>query len=307
MDADPLGEMLDMVETQNHLTAKWLQEHGCGLASEGMRFLKRISVSDTALAGTTQTCPNTREHQDLLQKCSTAGVHFRLTGGGDVVTTSDWIMAHERKAMPALLKEAQKIKTSKIQYKDIEEKAVEVYSKDYCDSKKLDLQTAIQYKEGPVPDDKIDINKNKPELKTIYEEKFLGKRRDRSKLFEWTEEEEANLHALREGEIPDYKLTAVWNGAIEKQIEFLATKHKNLPFARRLKVHKEHRSNLSEAQKRIVSDLYIGIEPEDNTKEHLLLMPAMMTIPLSMPPMMILLSKSIQKDKRRKKKPRRTL
>ena len=116
-----------------------------------------------------------------------------------------------------------------------------------------------------------------------------------------------NLHALREGEVPDYKLTAVWNGAIEKQIEFLATKHKNLPFARRLKVHKEHRSNLSEAQKRIVSDLYIGIEPEDNTKEHLLLMPAMMTIPLSMPPMMILLSKSIQKDKRQKKKPRRTL
>ena len=142
----------------------------------------------------------------------------------------------------------------------------------------------------------------------IYEEKFLGKRRDRSKLFEWTEEEEeATLHALREGEIPDYKLTAVWNGAIEKQIEFLATKHKNLPFARRLKVHKEHRSNLSEAQKRIVSDLYIGIEPEDNTKEHLLLMPAMITIPLSMPPMMILLSKSIQKDKRQKKKPRRTL
>jgi len=32
--------------------------------------------------------------------------------------------------------------------------------------------------------------------------------------FEWTEEEESNLHALQEGEIPDYKLTAVWNVAL---------------------------------------------------------------------------------------------
>jgi len=32
--------------------------------------------------------------------------------------------------------------------------------------------------------------------------------------FEWTEEEESNLHALQEGEIPDYKSTAVWNVAL---------------------------------------------------------------------------------------------
>ena len=62
------------------------------------------------------------------------------------------------------------------------------------------------------------------------------------------------------GEIPDYKSIAVWNGAIERQIAFLGRKHNELPFVRRLRIHKEHVSVLSKTQKKIVSDLYLGIE-----------------------------------------------
>ena len=149
---------LDMLEKKNHATADWLQERGYDLTSEGIRFIKRIYLSWTILAGITQTHPNRIEHQDLIEKCSTAGAHYHLTRGDDIVTALDWIITHERKGVSDLLKEAQKIKNSKIQHKETEEKAIEAYSRAYCNWTKPDFQLRIQYKEDPVSDKKIDIN-----------------------------------------------------------------------------------------------------------------------------------------------------
>ena len=122
MEADPLGESLAIIEQFNHDAVEWLQQYGYKYASEGARTLRRVSSApQTAEAQNriTRTKPNTREHQDQLMKCSTAGLYFQLTGGGDVVTSSDWILAHEKKAIPALVKKAKKRKQD---YKDIEKR-----------------------------------------------------------------------------------------------------------------------------------------------------------------------------------------
>ena len=95
LDADPLGELLAITEQNNQDAAKWLQHRGYEHATEGARTLRRVlSAPQTPEAQNriTRTEPNTREHQDQLMKCNTAGLHFRLTGGGDLVTSSDWIL-----------------------------------------------------------------------------------------------------------------------------------------------------------------------------------------------------------------------
>ena len=122
LEADLLGKLLAIIEQSNHDAVESLQQHGYEFASEGARTLRCVSSAlQTAEAQNrfTQTEPNTREHQDQLMKCSTAGLHFRLTGDGDVLTSSDWILAHEKKAIPALVKKAKKRKQD---YKDIEKR-----------------------------------------------------------------------------------------------------------------------------------------------------------------------------------------
>ena len=97
LEAVLMGELLAIIEQSNHGAVEWLQQHGYEYTNEGVRTLRRVSSApQTAEAQNriTRTEPNTREHQDQLMKCSTAALHFRLTGGGDVVTSSDWILAH---------------------------------------------------------------------------------------------------------------------------------------------------------------------------------------------------------------------
>ena len=103
---------------------------------------------------------------------------------------------------------------------------------------KTDFQTAIQYKQGPVLDEDtaIKTTQNLPKLIEIYEEKFKGKCRDKSKPFGWTAKEEAELHDLIHGNIPNYKETMIYNNGVAEQVEFFVRKLENLPFPRRLEI-----------------------------------------------------------------------
>jgi len=212
VDTDHHGEMLAITEKANHTSVAFYEERGYDLAGDAKRVINRVtSETASSVSGQTRTVPNTREHQDALQKCSTAGQLFRITGGGDVLTRKNMILAHERKQMDRRAKQASKIKDENMKYKVIEEKAQLVYAKDYAGWLKPDFQTAIQYKQGPVLDEGtvIKTTQNLPKLIEIYEEKFKGKYRDKSKPFEWTAKEEAELHDLIHGNIPNYKETMI--------------------------------------------------------------------------------------------------
>ena len=43
MEADPLEELLAIIEQSNHDAVEWLQQHGYEYASEGARTLRRVS------------------------------------------------------------------------------------------------------------------------------------------------------------------------------------------------------------------------------------------------------------------------
>lgn len=122
--------------------------------------------------------------------------HWRRWCSSDVFGLDSGTRAEGHDAR-CFVKEAEKIKNTEIQYKEAEENAIEVYSKEYCNWKKPDFQLAIHYKEGPVPDKKIDINqKIKARTQGNLQGEVYWKAAWPFEKFEWTEEEEANLHAL---------------------------------------------------------------------------------------------------------------
>ena len=64
---------------------------------------------------TTLTTPGSRDYQDLLQKYGTAGVLYKIYGGGQVITLSDMILQYEQKVhIEPRIKKQQRIKNEKM-------------------------------------------------------------------------------------------------------------------------------------------------------------------------------------------------
>ena len=134
MNADPHGEMLDILEKENHRVIDSLLALNANydLVVNAKRFANHVTPSTKSADGsykTTLTTPGTREHQDLLQKYGTAGVFYKIYGGGWVLTTPDMIIQHERKVyMEPRMKEQQRIKDEITNYEDVSYELCVIYT-----------------------------------------------------------------------------------------------------------------------------------------------------------------------------------
>ena len=100
LEGDPMGEMYDLLEKENHRCVAVLEGKGWVLASTCKRYIQRVVPTTTGADGIqriTRTVRGTREHQDLLEKYGSAGVFYRVNDGGWVLTSVDMLLAQERK------------------------------------------------------------------------------------------------------------------------------------------------------------------------------------------------------------------
>ena len=103
-------------------------------------------------------------------------------------------------------------------------------------------------------------------LKEIYKNQFLGKSRglSREELYH-TRAAETRLELMKSGELVNHTETAIWNGAMNTQTNFLQTKWRNIPFKQQKEVLRRICSShddfpLSANQKREMADICLGIE-----------------------------------------------
>jgi hypothetical protein len=112
-DADPYGSLINLIEETNiHVCAQLID---AGYSEEAVvtlqRFARRVTGRQVQTREATRTDAGSRERQDLLAKCTTAGQFFWITRGGAIMNSSDVLLSFERKEME------QKVKKMK-QHKD---------------------------------------------------------------------------------------------------------------------------------------------------------------------------------------------
>ena len=266
-EADPLGVMLDELEKELHEVIDLLVEEGMVEALDAKVYVDKVVLKTGDEGGTVFTIPNTREHQDMLQNCKYGGDFFRLTNGGDVLTSPDMVLALERKRSVKVIDMLEKEKTAKINYQTkLVPKAKKVFKKKYPWKTAADTKIAMLYKLGPIPKEKIKMSQNSDVIKEIYRTKFFGKSRglSREELYH-TRAAETKLELRKSGELVDHTETKIWNDTLNTQTNFLQTKMRNIPFDQQLKVHRcmsspNYDFPLSANQKRKVADIWLGIE-----------------------------------------------
>jgi hypothetical protein len=234
-EEDTYGALLDQLEAQNHSAVESLESKGYELASKGKRYVHRVTSSQVA-GRQVRTEPNTRERQDLLQKCVTAGNFFEVTGGGGVANNADMLLAKERKEMLQEVPTKEKTKKNLIEYSVIRSKARTVYDKSFSKWQKGDFVLACKYKTGPFPPKGLAISgMKKSQLSAFYNNKYKGRRRQR-KWKGWTRKNEAELVRFKSGQINSVQETAIYGRALETQNIYLATKFRYMSKTRRKQV-----------------------------------------------------------------------
>jgi hypothetical protein len=206
----------------------------------------------------TRTAPNTREHQDNLEKVATAGQFFAVTGGGGVLNQADFLIAAERKRMRGEGEELEKVKKNVVDFherKRIPRKACTVYKKGYENWKKDDFQIAIQFRRGPNPAKGVKpLSKlQSAGLKREYEKNHFGN--PGRKWKPWSPKQEAELQRLLSGEISSLEETVIYGRALEAQNEFLSTKLQVCSRPRRLQVLGTLFETLTEEEKEDLRNL----------------------------------------------------
>ena len=115
-EADPLSFLLDELESELHNVIALLVEEGMIEAEDATVSVDRVVLKTDDEGEIVHTVPNTREHQDALQNYQYAGDFFRITNGGDVLTSPDMIIAMERKKSGKVIKRLEKERDAKINY-----------------------------------------------------------------------------------------------------------------------------------------------------------------------------------------------
>ena len=150
-EADPLSFLLDELESELHNVIALLVEEGMIEAEDATVSVDRVVLKTDDEGEIVHTVPNTREHQDALQNYQYAGDFFRITNGGDVLTSPDMIIAMERKRSAKVIDLLEKEKTAKINYQTkLLPKAKKVFKKKYPWKTAADTKVAIAYRLGKI-------------------------------------------------------------------------------------------------------------------------------------------------------------
>ena len=146
---DPIGELLLMIEKDNHEAAAKLVE--AGYPEEAVNMLKknanRVTAAQIEGREATRTLPNTRERQDALEKCKSAGQFFQITNGGEILNCSDMLLALERKEMKKESVRLQKRKAACEEFAAIKAKAAAILAstQNVEGLRNADLAAVIRY------------------------------------------------------------------------------------------------------------------------------------------------------------------
>ncbi|CAB9523296.1 unknown protein [Seminavis robusta] len=237
--ADPYGCLLDELEQQNDDAVSFLEDNDYNLADNLRRHPKRVTSAQTKGRMSVVTVPNTRERQDAIQSCSTAGGWFQATNGGAPMTCDDALIAYARKDMLVRAEEMEKRKksTNKRVTVDSGVKKIVDSKRSHKEWLKPELQTMIKWKQGlhPTAPYNDSVQKKKQELVTLWETKYqhLEVNNDDDG---WTSDDSEELQRLRDGTIFDFDADVGLNNCFDNEDEFLSTSLLTIDKARRRKV-----------------------------------------------------------------------
>ena len=205
-EADVYGLLLNELEQQNKdAVEKLIDEMDYQLAAGLRRSVQRVTAAQTVARAGTRTIPNSRARQDAIMAASTAGGFFHATNGGCPMTCDDALLAYSRKNMQGRAKEFEKRKKDNEAAIKLFADASLILTKDKWT--KPDYQVMIKWKQLAAVglgdgDYEDNISQNKPQLKKLWEEKYVMLPDPPAPS--WTEADEAALEAMEQGEVTDF-------------------------------------------------------------------------------------------------------
>ena len=235
-DADPYGSMLLELEAQNHAACERLVAHGYSQANDLLkRYIRRITQGQSAGRIATITEKNTRERQELLAKATCAGDFFHVTNGGGPMNSTDALLGYVLKTLD---QEVDALLDKKEQFQKLQSKsdvAARTMSKPYSTWLVKDFQVVIRWKQGVSGPQKGDAvtGKSKAQLKSLWETKYCDMA---DPLAVWTEEDEAKLNSLQQGEIGSVEEQAIYGKALDANNEYIKVRLLTVSSARRKEI-----------------------------------------------------------------------
>lgn len=224
------------MQKDNHAAIQALAE--AGYNKESLNVLKRYAnaVTSNQVAGreAVVTVPNTREHQDELMKVVSAGQFFAITRGGALMTSTDMILALERKSMLVEAKKVEQTKLKIIAYSKIVEKAKDIVSQrrgEDSEYTRSELEALIKWKQGPFPPEALS-KLDKSGLQSLWNTKY--QRKQPSKL-KWTDQHEAKLSSLKAGEVHELEKCESIQRAFETRKDYLVSRLAILPHSHQVR------------------------------------------------------------------------
>lgn len=107
-------------------------------------------------------------------KVVSAGQFFSITRGGALMTSTDMILALERKSMLGKAKQVERKKVKIIGYSEIVKKAKVIVSQKHGDDPEYtrsELETSIKWKQGPFPSEALS-KLDKSGLQSLWNAKY---------------------------------------------------------------------------------------------------------------------------------------
>ena len=239
-DADPMGLLLEQIEHDNHATVASLVANGFAQAIKGRRVMKRVTANAVTGREANETLPGSRERQDLLADCSTAGQFFRITNGGGCTNQTDALIGKARLRMKEAAKEMAKRRDGADDWLEYELAGTAVIEKygaaAYKNWRKDDLRSVMEWMNGPNPskEDKLPPRSvNKTQLVQLYEGKFKAKvDRGDVPVGGWSPDDEEEFQRLTAGDISNLDECGLMKEAFDRESESLATRLSVLPIDR---------------------------------------------------------------------------
>jgi hypothetical protein len=167
-------------------------------------------------------------------KVVSAGQFFSITRGGALMTSTDMILALERKSMLGKAKQVERKKVKIIGYSEIVKKAKVIVSQKHGDDPEYtrsELETLIKWKQGPFPSEALS-KLDKSGLQSLWNAKY--KKKQPSKL-KWTDQHEAKLNSLQAGEVHELEKCESIQRAFETRKDYLVSRLAILPHSHQVR------------------------------------------------------------------------
>ena len=239
-EADPVGALYLSFEKDNNAAVNELVNEGFALAAECRQSIKRVTANQVAGRTITETVPGSRLRQDLLARCSSAGQHFRITGGGGVINQTDMLIGTVRIQMAddaVLLAKRKEASAEWDVAKQLGEGVLQTKGAGrYKTWRKDEMRWVITWMLGGGVSDGNTIPPAgaSKAVHTKFYEDYCKERLESGNFpaVAWTDADEAELDRLESGDVGDLDQTGLMKEAFEREEEFLGTRLNVLPVKR---------------------------------------------------------------------------